>query len=236
MSLSLDLSDNSLCLGQVKYFQQKRYETRWSPSQEHTMSISPFNLLISFQLSASRKVTVFFPVLLISHLWEIFWGHVDIPFPIRLSELLFWARGQLLSKMEHWWSVLPWWRAWILIFMISCGEPLWLMTRGGVGELEPCGPGALPSCSSTSETVGTGEEPRCKVEAGREQAQGYTVGGPQAHKGRGFHLPLSSYALHPFLLSMYETLSSLGVSAEAHIWPRVTVRALFRPLTGELLS
>ena len=60
-------------------------------------------------------------------------------------------------------------------FHVSCEGALWLITQGGVGEPEPCGPGALHPAAAPASGWGRERSPPLQSGGERETTQAYTV-------------------------------------------------------------
>lgn len=121
--------------------------------------------------------------------------------------------------------------AWILIFTSFLWGNLVVNNSGRGGRAGALWSRRSPPCSSTSKRVGTGEEPpTAKWRRARDNPSLHGRVRLRFTKAEVFFFCPYNRALHPFLLSMWDS-SSLGVSAERHISPkiprRVTVRALF---------
>lgn len=201
------------------------------------MSISPstgdINLVHFIQLSASRKVAIFPFVINKPFMRDILrpCGYPVSHQTLRAAVLEAFV-DKLLSKMKHWRSVLPWLKRHEYSFSpVSCEGTLWLITRGGVGEPEPCGPGALHPAAAPAR--GWGRErspPTAKWRRARDNPSLHGRVHLRFTKAEVFFFCPYNRALYPFLLSMWDS-SSLGISAERHISPKiprsVTVRALF---------
>lgn len=207
-----------------------------SPSQEHTMSISPstedINLAHFIQLSASRKVAIFPCVINKPFMRDILrpCGYPISHQTLRAAVLEACGQASLKDGTLMVCTALVE-EAWILIFTSFLWGSLVVNDSGRRGRAGALWSRSSPSCSSTSETVGTGEEPpAAKWRRARDNPRLHGRVGLRLTKAEVFFLCPYKHALHPFLLSMWDS-SSLGVSAERHTSPkiprRVTVRALF---------
>ena len=200
------------------------------------MSISPsigdINLVHFIQLSASRKVAIFPFVINKPFMRDILrpCGYPVSHQTLRAAVLEGFV-DKLLSKMKHWRSVLPWLKRHEYSFSRFLWGSLVVNNSGRSGRAGALWSRRSPPCSSTSKWVGTGEEPpTAKWRRARDNPSLHGRVGLRFTKAEVFFFCPYNRALHPFLLSMWDS-SSLGISAERHISPkiprRVTVRALF---------